>query len=344
MAATAGNSARRPRTASCATHVPSAKAPTSPGLHDAANRLQPLTSPINQASPRPSGGQPSMARASRMPPPRGRATTGIPGVNGSHRSSAPTGCLSPGSLDQSAELPAPAVAEPGSRGISPDDRRGRNAVRASASASASGGNVQPRGLAASGSGGATGSASAGGASSWPGFRRALAWYSGPCLRGSAYSLGLIVQYVPLVWPYHEAPDHSGSNGSWSTPSYEVDPGVARRLASARRCLRSPAVSSAAPAPGAPGAPPAPAPPRVPVPRFPRAPAGRGPASPARRSPAPPGPVDVEPARRGPLARHPSLAVLARSASACHEDAPGSPRPGVPPGPGIGPGACPVKRS
>ena len=32
-------------------------------------------------------------------------------------------------------------------------------------------------------------------------RRARAWYSGPCLRGSAYSFGLIVQYVPLDVPY-----------------------------------------------------------------------------------------------------------------------------------------------
>ena len=41
-------------------------------------------------------------------------------------------------------------------------------------------------------------------------RRARAWYSGPCLRGSAYSLGLMVQYVPLVVPYQLAPLQSGS--------------------------------------------------------------------------------------------------------------------------------------
>src|SRR4029077_15056552 len=56
-------------------------------------------------------------------------------------------------------------------------------------------------------------------------RRARAWYSGPCLRGSAYSFGLRVQYVPLVVPYQLAPRQSGSNGP-STPSYEVDPSVA----------------------------------------------------------------------------------------------------------------------
>ena len=59
-------------------------------------------------------------------------------------------------------------------------------------------------------------------------RRARAWYSGPCLRGSAYSRGLIVQYVPLDAPYHVAPLQPGSKGSSSAPSYEVEPGVAAR--------------------------------------------------------------------------------------------------------------------
>ena len=57
-------------------------------------------------------------------------------------------------------------------------------------------------------------------------RRARAWYSGPCLRGSAYSFGLSVQYVPLVVPYQLAPPQSGSNGSSSAPSYDVEPSVA----------------------------------------------------------------------------------------------------------------------
>ncbi len=43
-------------------------------------------------------------------------------------------------------------------------------------------------------------------------RRARAWYSGPCLRGSAYSRGLIVQYVFDDGPYHAPPSHSGSSG------------------------------------------------------------------------------------------------------------------------------------
>ncbi len=49
-------------------------------------------------------------------------------------------------------------------------------------------------------------------------RRARAWYSGPCLRGSAYSFGLMVQYVPLVVPYQLAPPQSGSNWLASAPS------------------------------------------------------------------------------------------------------------------------------
>jgi hypothetical protein len=57
-------------------------------------------------------------------------------------------------------------------------------------------------------------------------RRARAWYSGPCFRGSAYSFGLIVQYVPDVVPYQDAPPQSGENAPGSTSSYEVEPSVA----------------------------------------------------------------------------------------------------------------------
>ena len=71
-----------------------------------------------------------------------------------------------------------------------------------------------------------GSAPAGSPPFAPAARRARAWYSGPCLRGSAYSFGLIVQYVPLVVPYQLAPPQSGSNGPASAPSYDVDPSVA----------------------------------------------------------------------------------------------------------------------
>ena len=70
--------------------------------------------------------------------------------------------------------------------------------------------------------------------------RARAWYSGPCLRGSAYSFGLSVQYVPDVVPYHDAPPQSGSNVSGSTSSYDVEPSVAffgRRCPDRRRRAR-----------------------------------------------------------------------------------------------------------
>ena len=47
-------------------------------------------------------------------------------------------------------------------------------------------------------------------------RRARARYSGPCLRGSAYSFGLTVQCVPEVVPYHVPPLHSGSQSTASS--------------------------------------------------------------------------------------------------------------------------------
>ncbi|HEX2755208.1 MAG TPA: hypothetical protein VHM48_07075, partial [Candidatus Limnocylindrales bacterium] len=44
--------------------------------------------------------------------------------------------------------------------------------------------------------------------------------------------------MPLDAPYQVAPLQPGSNGSWSAPSYDVEPGVAvfagRRLAEDRR--------------------------------------------------------------------------------------------------------------
>ena len=97
-------------------------------------------------------------------------------------------------------------------------------------------------------------------------RRARAWYSGPCLRGSAYSLGLSVQYVPLVVPYQLAPPQSGSNGP-STPSYEVEPRVAFFGGrSERRRDPPPAVPASAPGLAAP----------VPPGRVPRDPAAPDP--------------------------------------------------------------------
>src|SRR6476619_5550063 len=88
------------------------------------------------------------------------------------------------------------------------------------------------------------------ASAWS--RRALAWYSGPCLRGSAYSFGLIVQYVPLAAPYQPAPLQPGSNGSSSPGSYNVEYGVAlfgdRRRPDGRRARPGPEAVEPAPVP------------------------------------------------------------------------------------------------
>ena len=56
-------------------------------------------------------------------------------------------------------------------------------------------------------------------------RRPRARYSGPCLRGSAYSRGFTVQYVPESAPTHAAPSQTGSSSA--APSYVVDPGCAR---------------------------------------------------------------------------------------------------------------------
>jgi hypothetical protein len=55
-------------------------------------------------------------------------------------------------------------------------------------------------------------------------RRPRARYSGPCFRGSAYSRGLTVQYVPESAPTQAAPSQTGSSSV--TPSYVVEPGRA----------------------------------------------------------------------------------------------------------------------
>ncbi len=76
--------------------------------------------------------------------------------------------------------------------------------------------------------------------------RARARYSGPCLRGSAYSRGLIVQNVPDRWPYQAPPSQAGSNGRLG--GLVVGRGPGRGLAGSRRRGRSP------PGPGVPGRP------------------------------------------------------------------------------------------
>ena len=138
-------------------------------------------------------------------------------------------------------------------------------------------------------------------------RRARAWYSGPCLRGSAYSRGLIVQYVPDDGPYHAPPSHSGSSGVSAPRRRSSSPGVALR--EPRRVWRS--LGGASPGPPAP----APSPLAHRVRRCHRCRAS--PSTPSRRVPAPP-PVDVAPARR---ARHASRDARARVASARHGSGP-----------------------
>src|SRR5436190_16964359 len=89
----------------------------------------------------------------------------------------------------------------------------------------------PTGSAGGGSAGAAGSAAVSAAGTLrstglPGGhgragRRARAWYSGPCLRGSAYSFGLSVQYVPLVVPYQLAPRQSDRKSTRLNSSHTV---------------------------------------------------------------------------------------------------------------------------
>ena len=177
---TADTAARRGRAKSTAmttiwaSHVPNPNVST----QAAANRLQPLASPMSAATAKPSGGQPRSASPIRVvgPPPIGRMADASASGSAARRS-------------DGSEYGGPS--------------------RAAASAGAGSGGAAPAPAPA-------GWDSISGAA--PPRRRALAWYSGPCLRGSAYSFGLIVQYVPLVVPYQEAPDHSGSYGSCSAKS------------------------------------------------------------------------------------------------------------------------------
>ncbi len=125
------------------------------------------------------------------------------------------------------DSPAPSAAEAAGRvagGTSP--ARGAAVVLARVSSAAAlsvavGSVAVPRSADPVGSATAAGSAAAAAraaCSALAASRRPRAWYSGPCLRGSANSFGLSVQYVPDEPPYQLAPSHSGSNGSRSAPS------------------------------------------------------------------------------------------------------------------------------
>ena len=131
-------------------------------------------------------------------------------------------------------------------------------------------------------------------------RRARAWYSGPCLRGSAYSRGLIVQYVPEAGPYQPRPATPGRAASrrlrrtWSIRgSRSASSGAGSRAPRAGGGEpggrdRSPLVAHSVPARG-----PAPLAVRRRGPVVGPAP-GAVPADPAA---APPDAEDVQPARR-----------------------------------------------
>ena len=134
--------------------------------------------------------------------------------------------VAPPSVDAGAVV-APAPSRAAARRGDRSDRLGRPGRSAGRGASPDG---PSDGSSSGASAGSSSGASAGSSSRTQppdAERRARRWYSGPCLRGSAYSFGLIVQYVPLEAPYHVAPVQPGSKGSSSAASYEVEPGVAR---------------------------------------------------------------------------------------------------------------------
>ena len=245
----------------------------------AANRPQPVISPTSHETPKAIGSQPRIARTTRpRVPPKVGSVRARPMSAIARPMSGGGGAAVAGAVGRVGRAAGAAAAGSGAGPVAPAVDSHHELVvwvgRAGPSAAGAGG-----GLGSTGSSGVALS----GVSAVPVVRacvarRARAWYSGPCLRGSAYSLGFSVQYVPLVVPYQLAPRQSGSNGP-STPSYEVEPSVALfRL------------RSRGPRGGAPGAPspvpepvPEPVPPGsvralpvVPVPRRPdRVEPGRG---------------------------------------------------------------------
>ena len=283
----------------------------------AANRPQPVISPTSQPRPRAIGSQPMTARATRPRSAAGprvgqrsaevgrgarrgraaavgrrmrRAAVGGRGASRAPRRAARLGARRrPASRRRRCGVPSGAVAS-ASAPVRPSRCRARLGGRAE----------RPRRRPASAGRRSSAATRRPAVRARAAARRARAWYSGPCLRGSAYSFGLIVQYVPLVVPYQLAPPQSGSNGPASAPSYEVEPSVAlpRRRVPARR------------------RPPAPAPLR----RPPRRPAGR------RRRPAP--------ARRAGAAGRPGR--LGVPAAPADRRAPPGRRPGAAAPPAVGP--------
>src|SRR6185503_8275770 len=176
-AATRGSASSRIRIAAWTIHVPGDD--SSP--QEAANRPQPLDSPIAVAAARPRGGQPSKAIARRPADVVGARKRGRPGLAAESGGRCARTKGGGGS---------PPEARPRSGQTDSRDARDRVSVRASASSNAGPGS---RAGSARSSSGPTPSPSPSRTGPPPADRRARRWYSGPCLRGSAYSFGLIVQ-------------------------------------------------------------------------------------------------------------------------------------------------------
>ena len=287
-----------PRMTACASHGSIGSTP----LHAAAYAVQPVTSPIATAAARPTGGHaisawPRRRTGSSAGPPIHARETGPtpPGVAPSRQASPGRGralaASGRGARVAAVPMPTPAAAcgvpAPGWAAPAHAAARCRRAVAAPADVE----DAPDAATAGSSSVSPCVSVSVAG-------RRARCWYSGPCLRGSAYSRGLTIQYSPLEGPYHEAPLQVGSLTSRAS-SYEVEPIVALRVA-----RRLP-----------------PAPPEA-VPDVPDAP--DVPDRPARPAPWPEAPVPLEAppaaALRADFAR--SRAALARAGSARHGSAGG----------------------
>src|SRR5690242_14776760 len=232
---------RMPSTASWATHDAGATA----GWQSAENLPHPLISPANQPMPSAMGAQPMTARPIRAPtpgfrsssqwripsstasvempssasgdlaaadgpPPGGGAGGRRPAVDASRgdvpalAGAGPAGCASPVGAAPLAHQEVAVWMGPSAR-----DAPGLGLV---ASGSLGSGPAVGASLGASVGSSASAASVSDGAASMVlrrrSARRARAWYSGPCLRGSAYSFGLSVQYVPELVPYHEAPPQS----------------------------------------------------------------------------------------------------------------------------------------
>ena len=202
-----------------------------PSSQVAANRPQPVISPTIQLSPSAIGSQPTAPRTSRpRGPPETWSVRARPRSAAARRRSGAATARLRGRADdwisarRSLARPRRAAVAPGDRPVAgpPSSairlRPGRPSIPTRRRSCGSGRPDACRVRSARSHGrrsfrGCVGRPPGRLGTAAPRSRRARAWYSGPCLRGSAYSFGFIVQYVPLVVPYQLAPPQSGSNGS-----------------------------------------------------------------------------------------------------------------------------------